>query len=167
MFKWMLNEVNSSWSQGVRNGRITEHVSVSLQAVLHKSNTKCCNGINCYSTGPFSLTCTGRSGFVPRRFPILSHYARQCGDPLDIIPSITVVGDCRPQFQICTHSCTIFNWSRIKAWFSGIFCKTKLPTSLLVWYSCFQIVDSDIIFGFPCFRFSLKHITNTSTTCRV
>lgn len=142
-----------------------EHISVPLQAVLRRSNTKCCNGINCFSIEPFPLTCTGRSGFVPRRFPILSHYARQRGDPFDIIPSITVVGDGGSQFQICTHSCTIFNWSRIKARFPGIFCKTKLPTSLPVWYNCFQIVDNDIVFDFSCFRFSLKHITNTSTTC--
>lgn len=78
------------------------------------------------------LTCTGRSRFVPGGFPILSHDAGQRGDPLDVVPSVAVVGDGGSQLQVCTHSCAVLNRSRIKARLPGIFCKGELPRSSLV-----------------------------------
>lgn len=106
---------------------------------------------------PSSLTCTGRSRFVPRGFSIPAHYARQRGDPFNVIPSVTVVGNCRSQLQIRTHSCAILNWSRIKAWLPGIFCKRKLPRSLLVWYSYSKILVNGMFFSFSHLGISLKH----------
>lgn len=54
-------------------------------------------------------TCTGWSRFVPGGFSIPSHYARQRGDPLNVIPSIAVVGNRRSQLQVCAHACAVLN----------------------------------------------------------
>lgn len=113
------------------------------------------------------LTCTGRSRFVPRRFSIPSHYARQRGDPLNVIPSVAVVGNCRSQLQIRTHSCAILNWSRVEAWLPGIFCKRELPRFLPVWYGYSKILVNSMFFGLSHPGISLKHIIKTSTICRV